>query len=106
QLPHRADRSQAIEDYEERRHQELQNGDEDEVGEALGEEHRVGRRGGDAIGVENIIAKLASPGLVQWDYGGEEQGGPDESAGDAAGFFGGGVEGERENHYDEEREEQ
>ena len=59
--------------------------DEEEVGEGFAEEERGGRGGRHAVGVEDVIAQLAGPGLVERGDGGEEERDPEDAAGDLAG---------------------
>ena len=64
--------------------------------------------GGQALGVEDVVALLPDPGLVEGGDGGEEQCHPEDAAGDLAGGggVGGGVKGEREDDDNEQREEE
>ena len=82
--------------------------DEDHVGEGFAEEERGGGGGGHALGVEDLVALLAGPGLIERSDGGEEDRDPEDAAGDLAGDGGvaGGVEGEGEDDDDQQREEE
>ena len=81
-------------------------GDEEQVGDRLAEEERRGRRGRHPLRVEHAIALLAGPGLVERGDRGEEERHPENSAGDLAGHGGGGIERQREDHDDQQREKQ
>ena len=74
-----------VEDDEERRENELRPAsDEDEVGERFAQEERGRGRGRHALRVQDAVALLACPCLVERGDGGEEQGDPEDAAGDLA----------------------
>ncbi len=106
QQPGLAEGVEIVEEDEDGGEDELDGGDEDEVGEGFAEEEGGGRGGRHALGVEDAVALLAGPGLVERGEGGEEEGEPEDAAGDLAGDGGGGIEGEGEDDDDEQGEEE
>jgi hypothetical protein len=83
----------------------LDDGDEEEVGEDFGEEELSAGGGSHALGVEDLMADFAGPGLVEGADGGEHGGYTEDSAGDFAGECAAGVKGYGEKDYDEQGEE-
>ena len=86
----------------------LYNENEEHVGEGFAEKEGGGGGGGHTLGLEDVVALLASPGLVEGGDGGEEEGYPEDATGDLACHRGvaGGVEGEAEDHDYQEGEEE
>ena len=103
-----AERVEVVEDGEDRGEHDFYRGDEEEVRQGLADEESGGGSGREAVGVENVVAQLAGPRLIERGHGGEEQADPEQAAGDLAGDggIGGGIEREREDDHDQQREEE
>ena len=71
QLPGLALNAEVVEDKEDRGQDQLNDRDEEEVGEHFGQEEVRARGGGHALGIENLVADFAGPGLVEGAHGGE-----------------------------------
>jgi len=106
QEPWVSQRVEVIEDEKDGAEDELNEGDEEEVGEDFGEKEGCSVGGGHAQGVDDLMADFAGPGLIESRNAGEERGYAEDSAGNFAGGGGGGVEGHAEEDDDEQGEEE
>ena len=97
---------QVVEDEEDGRENDLHDGDEEKVGQHLGEEQLGAGRGRHALRVEHLMADFARPGLVERADRGEHGGHAEHAAGDLAGEGAARIEGDGEEHDDEQREEE
>src|ERR1039457_740184 len=95
-----------IEDEEERRQDYLDDGDKEEVRNYLGEEQLCAGAGGHALGIDDVVADLACPGLIECAHRGEHGGDAEDAAGDVAGKLSVRVKGNGEQHNDQQREKQ
>ena len=94
-----------IEDEEKGREDELDDRDEEKVGDGFGEvELGTGRRD-HALRVHNLMADFAGPGLIESADRGEHGGHAEDSAGDLLRECAAGIEGDGEEHDDEAGEE-
>ena len=97
---------EVVEDEEDGREDDLDDGDEEEVGQHLGEKHFGAGGGGHALRVEHLMADFAGPGLVEGADRGEHGGHAEHAAGNVAGECAAGIEGQREEDDHEQREEE
>ena len=97
---------EVIEDEKDRGEEQLDDGDEEEVGEDFGEEEFGAGGGSHALGVEDLMADFAGPGLIEGADRGEHGGHAEDAAGDFAGECAAGVEGDGEEDDDQQGEEE
>ena len=99
---------EVVEDGEDGGEDQLDDDDEEEIAEAFGEQQRGGMTGHETLGVEHLVALLAEPGGVECGDGSEQEGDPDDAAGDGArgGGIACGVKGDGEDDDDEQRKEE
>ena len=101
QLPRVAGDAEVIEDEEKGREYDLDDGDEYEVGDGLGEVELGARRRDHALRVHDLMADFAGPGLIESGDGSEHGGDAENAAGDLLGECATGIEGDGEEHDDE-----
>jgi len=92
---------EVVHDEEDGGEDDLHDGDEEEVGDDLGEiEFRAGS-GRHALGVDDLVADFAGPCLIEGADGREHGGDGEHAAGDVTGEVPVGVEGDGEEDDDE-----
>ena len=106
QLPCVAEDVEVVHDHEDGREDDLHDGDEEKVGQHLGEKHVGAGDGSHALRVENLVADFARPGLIEGADRGEHGGHAEHAAGNVAGKGAAGIEGQREEDDHEQREEE
>ncbi len=82
QLPGIAGDAEVIEDEEEGRENDLDDGDEEEVGDGFGEVELCAGRRNHALRVHDLVADFAGPGLIESADRGEHGGHAKDAAGD------------------------
>jgi hypothetical protein len=101
QLPGVAGDVKVVEDEEEGREDDLDDGDEEEVGDGFGEVELGARRRDHALRIHDLVADFAGPGLIEGGDGSEHGGHAEDAAGDLLRECAAGIEGDGEEHDDE-----
>ena len=85
---------------------DLHDGDEEKVGDDLGQEELRAGRGNHALRVHDLVANLARPGLIERADRSEHGGHAQHAAGDLLRELAPRIEGDGEEHHHQAREEQ
>ena len=106
QLPRVAGDMKVVEDEEEGREDDLDDGDEEKVGKNLGEVKLCAGRGDHTLRVHDLVADFAGPGLIERADRGEHGGHAENAACDLLRKGAAGIERDGEEHHDQAREEE